>query len=75
MCQTDPDIFFMTCFLNMLAKNQLSIKVKKMQKVKKVQIQEYFAYEIHSLLALVDAEPAFISRNLLHRYIEPVTDI
>lgn len=55
--------------------NQLSIKVKKMKKVKKVQVKEDLAYEIHSPFALVDAGRAPISRNLLHRYIEPVTDI
>lgn len=59
----------------MLAKNQLSVKVKKMQKVKKVQTQKFSAYEIHSPLALVDAEPALISRNPLHHYSEPVTDM
>lgn len=46
-----------------------------MQKVKKVQTQKFSAYEINSPFALVDAEPALISRNLLHHYSEPVTDI
>lgn len=46
-----------------------------MQKVKKVQTQKFSAYKIHSPLALVDAEPALISRNPLHHYSEPVADI
>lgn len=46
-----------------------------MIKVKKMQIREDFAYEIHSPIALLVAGQAPISRDRLHCYVEPVTYI